>query len=334
MAKSSLPLTVLAGALVLAAGCGGDDSIASQSARAFREAQQRGETPGGDGHAHGHGALSPDTPDTPDTPGTPGTPGMPSPIEGTGAGTMHHDGAGGAHPGDQPMGHAAMGHGADGATHSGQPMDHTAMGHGASRQPGGAGSSDHASTGHGTGGTAGGGQAVDHAAMGHDTPGGATAEPQPMDHAEMGHAGRPTPSAIQAGTASGPAPPVPASAAASTLAPDPLDAPAATSVSEARRSAAVASEMAGSGSGHEGHGGHGATGTYRHVDAGRGPEASGSPPGEAGPGAADHGGHGAHDGSGSASAAPVYTCPMHPEVHRGEPGTCPICGMELEGRSE
>jgi Cu(I)/Ag(I) efflux system membrane fusion protein len=25
----------------------------------------------------------------------------------------------------------------------------------------------------------------------------------------------------------------------------------------------------------------------------------------------------------------VYTCPMHPEIIRSEPGTCPICGMDL-----
>lgn len=28
-----------------------------------------------------------------------------------------------------------------------------------------------------------------------------------------------------------------------------------------------------------------------------------------------------------------YTCPMHPEVIRKEPGTCPECGMELQVRS-
>jgi hypothetical protein len=25
-----------------------------------------------------------------------------------------------------------------------------------------------------------------------------------------------------------------------------------------------------------------------------------------------------------------YTCPMHPEVVRDEPGNCPLCGMTLE----
>jgi uncharacterized membrane protein YraQ (UPF0718 family) len=35
------------------------------------------------------------------------------------------------------------------------------------------------------------------------------------------------------------------------------------------------------------------------------------------------------EGSATASAPFVYTCPMHPEVVRDEPGTCPICGMDL-----
>jgi len=25
----------------------------------------------------------------------------------------------------------------------------------------------------------------------------------------------------------------------------------------------------------------------------------------------------------------TYTCPMHPEIKRSEPGQCPICGMNL-----
>ncbi|MGH7107131.1 MAG: YHS domain-containing protein, partial [Acetobacteraceae bacterium] len=36
----------------------------------------------------------------------------------------------------------------------------------------------------------------------------------------------------------------------------------------------------------------------------------------------------------SAAAPPpsgtIYTCPMHPEIRRNEPGSCPICGMALE----
>ena len=32
----------------------------------------------------------------------------------------------------------------------------------------------------------------------------------------------------------------------------------------------------------------------------------------------------------SAHAAPVYTCPMHPDYHSDHPGNCPVCGMTLE----
>ena len=28
-----------------------------------------------------------------------------------------------------------------------------------------------------------------------------------------------------------------------------------------------------------------------------------------------------------------YTCPMHPEIVRDAPGSCPICGMALELRA-
>ncbi len=28
----------------------------------------------------------------------------------------------------------------------------------------------------------------------------------------------------------------------------------------------------------------------------------------------------------------TYTCPMHPEIIRSEPGSCPKCGMALEPR--
>ena len=34
-----------------------------------------------------------------------------------------------------------------------------------------------------------------------------------------------------------------------------------------------------------------------------------------------------------AAAGETYTCPMHPEVRRQGPGTCPICGMALEART-
>ncbi|MGC4089075.1 MAG: heavy metal-binding domain-containing protein [Polyangiaceae bacterium] len=34
-------------------------------------------------------------------------------------------------------------------------------------------------------------------------------------------------------------------------------------------------------------------------------------------------------GSTEGAAVAVYTCPMHPEIVRHEPGNCPICGMKL-----
>ena len=42
----------------------------------------------------------------------------------------------------------------------------------------------------------------------------------------------------------------------------------------------------------------------------------------------DQSGHGARSTATSAGAA-TYTCPMHPEIKRPEPGSCPICGMTL-----
>src|SRR5689334_2964327 len=67
------------------------------------------------------------------------------------------------------------------------------------------------------------------------------------------------------------------------------------------------------------------------------------------PGHAHHE-HGHHDHAhvpvkpaGPAPVAPVlatraggpveYTCPMHPEIIRDAPGSCPICGMALEPRT-
>lgn len=46
----------------------------------------------------------------------------------------------------------------------------------------------------------------------------------------------------------------------------------------------------------------------------------------------DHGTAGGrdYDTVPSGHAGAVYTCPMHPQVRRTEPGSCPICGMGLE----
>ena len=42
---------------------------------------------------------------------------------------------------------------------------------------------------------------------------------------------------------------------------------------------------------------------------------------------------GSPEGRGPAAAAPgevLWTCPMHPQIVRSAPGSCPICGMALE----
>lgn len=102
--------------------------------------------------------------------------------------------------------------------------------------------------------------------------------------------------------------------------------------------------MAGGMEGMGGHGGHGG-GTYRHVDAGRGPEAyEGSEPqtpgaehqhgGPATPAPSGHEAHSQHEppAGGTEETADVYACPMHPEVTSSAPGTCPKCGMTLVKR--
>ena len=51
----------------------------------------------------------------------------------------------------------------------------------------------------------------------------------------------------------------------------------------------------------------------------------------------DHGGHAHHRAHGHHHGAAqhpprgtIYTCPMHPQIRRDMPGSCPICGMALE----
>lgn len=292
---------LIAGGLVLAAliGCDREQTVASQSAAAFREAQKRGETFGGDGHAHGHGAVSPGG-------------GAPSEVP---AADAH---AGHAHAGAQVPAGEAMRH--DGA-HDG----HAAMEHG--RRPAAGGHAGHATkdhSGHQAAPTGpaperreDAGHAGQHAGHGMSPQAPASGTQPPG----AGHAGHSPSAGAMPPVASAPAPvAVPSEQPARTLRPDALDAPAATSVLDAQRSAEMAREMGG---GHGGHGGHG-SGTYRHVDAGRGPGAyEGSEPQTpgAGPQHHDHG-----------SAETLYVCPMHPEVTSKTPGTCPKCGMTLVER--
>ena len=107
---------------------------------------------------------------------------------------------------------------------------------------------------------------------------------------------------------------VPTSEPATTLRPDALDAPAATSVADAQRSAEMGEAMKGASGGHEGHGSHGGS-TYVHLDAGRQTEAQ----------------EASHDHDMGEMAA-VYVCPMHPEVTSTSPGKCTKCGMALVQR--
>ena len=44
-------------------------------------------------------------------------------------------------------------------------------------------------------------------------------------------------------------------------------------------------------------------------------------------------GHQAGEHAASAAARIEYVCPMHPQIVRSEPGSCPICGMTLEPRT-
>jgi hypothetical protein len=276
-------------ALAVLLGCGGEESVASKSAAAFEEAQKKGETFGGEGHAHGgHGAV------------TPG---------GGHAGMAPHDTAAGEeaagdmpHPAEHGGGaHAEAGHG-----NASEPAsaDHSAMGHGQSAAPGSA--AQHA--GHGMAAPqapAAGSQPSGSGHAGHATMAPQTSAP------DAGHAGHSPSAGGMPLDTSAPSPGQPAR----TLSPGPLDAPAATSVLDAQRSA----EMAGT----EGHGGHGGR-TYRHVDAGRGPEThEGSEPQT--PGAE-------HQHGPAEEADAVYACPMHPEVTSSAPGTCPKCGMTLVKR--
>src|SRR5690606_11711279 len=50
-----------------------------------------------------------------------------------------------------------------------------------------------------------------------------------------------------------------------------------------------------------------------------------------GGGGGQGGGHGAGAGAGrtAQSETAVWTCPMHPQIRQPDPGSCPICGMDL-----
>lgn len=218
---------------------GGSETVASRSAAAFEEAQRKG-IPVGQG-AHGHGAVSP-------------------------------GGAASHHPADTSDADHA-GHGGAEPPHRAETGTPSHAGHATTGAAAGGGS-PHAGTHHGTSAPVSGAAASPHSGMHHGTVAGAPAAGGAAGH--VGHGG--PPQAPVSTTASAPPEPLPKAAVAgpgqpaATLEPDPVDAPAETSVLDAKRSAELAREM--------GSGGHGmmhGTGSYRQLDAGRESAPTGQP---------------------------------------------------------
>lgn len=314
-----LPVAAILGGLMVLiglSGCNREPSVASKSAAAFREAQKRGDALGGGAHAHG--AMTP---------------------------SGEHEMADTAPEGGTAAGHSGMP--MEAMDHSGQAqggMDHSRMTQGSMDHSGMTMKGmDHSKAGKG---------GMDHSGMAQGGMDHSGMTMKGMDHSKTGQEG-----IDHSGVAMGgmdPAEPAPVAASpgqpAATLRPDALDAPAATSVADAQRSAEMAEEMGGMG-GMGSHGGHGA-GTYRQVDAGRGPGAyQGSEPQTPGAGPHQHSGpatptpssgqegdHSQHEppgdgrAKGAAETAAVYACPMHPEVTSAAPGKCPKCRMTLVKR--
>jgi hypothetical protein len=321
---------------LLAAACGGKESVASKSAAAYREAQAKG-VPVGGGHEHGGHATTATTA-TMDhsahgtTAGT--APTMDHSAHGAGADAhagMNHGAASSAAAADHSAhgaagthaataDHAAMGHGTTANAHARHGASPAAGGaHGAhSATPRAAGHDQHAGMQHGTHSPA---AAADPHAQHRQQP--AAAQP---DHSQ--HGATPTtatagadPHAQHGATGAPTIAPAPRSNAemqrvqpAATLRRDAFDAPAAVSVSEAAKAA--------QGGGHEGHQTRGITpGQDRENPPTPMPATRDGSTGKT-PAATDHSQHGA-------AATTIYTCPMHPEVTSDKPGTCPRCGMAL-----
>jgi hypothetical protein len=225
-------------------GCGDHESVADKSAKAFREAQRRGESFAGEGHAHGHGPMEVGA--APSAAATAVAPRM----EGHDmSGMQGHGMAGGEH--------AAMGRtahdmpGSSGPSTSGHDMSGV-QGHPMGSMPG----HDKASMpGHDMGSMPHGGSGI-HPAH--------PADPAAHDMTSMGHSATVHPPVQEAVSA-------PPGAPAAALEPDPVDAPAATSVAEAHRSSEVGSAMGGMAGMHGG-------GSYRQRDVGREPTPAGQQP--------------------------------------------------------
>jgi hypothetical protein len=281
---------------LLVHACGGDKSVASKSAAAYREAQAKG-IPVGGGHEHGghQAATATDEADPRAAHDRTGTVAADHSAHGTMSAADHatgHDMAGDAHAGHtSARGGGAMEHGGHGGATA---VDHAAMGHGISAHA-------EQAPGHDTHGATTGAAAHDqHARMQHGTPAGAAGahaqHRQPSPAPAHGQHGTVQPTGNALSVALKP----PTSNAemartrpAATLQPDDFDVPVAIAVEEARKAAG--------GGGHEGHG---------------------TSPATADP-------HAEHDTTSGTSQQTVYTCPMHPEVMSATPGTCPKCGMTL-----
>jgi hypothetical protein len=239
-------LAVLAGgviALVALLG-GGKSTVASRSAAAFEEAQRKG-IPVGEAAHGGHGAASPS-----DESGGHADPGKPSAEHG-GHGSTATPGTAEA-PGHD--GHATAGSIADGP--------HAGMQHGAAASGSASQTPSHTDMQHGTPSRASTARSPSHAGMPHGSSAQRPGASQPSTAGHGAHGGPPP--------AGAPPPPLARSAVAvpgqpaATLEPDSLDAPAATSQIDAKRSSEMAAQM---GSG--GHGMQHGTGSYSQLDAGR-----------------------------------------------------------------
>lgn len=218
-------------AALLSVACGGGETTASKSAAAYDH--KPGAVEGG--HSHGGHAATPVGASSPSAPT--GDTGGHAGHAAAGSGS-HGMPGGGAHP-PRPEASAHEGHAAGGvaAAAKARPAEHAAHVTHAGTQS--AASDPHAG----------------HAAIG------TAPSPAPAMGTAKAHAGHAA-SAGPATRAAQPSAGVPPGEPAAVLKSDPLDAPAPTSVEDAARAAAMASEMAG-GAHHMSHG------SYSHLDAGR-----------------------------------------------------------------
>ncbi len=312
--KRPTGMKIMRGMLVVALGvimaCGGEQSVASKSAAAYRDAKAKG-IPVGGGHEHGgHEAVT----------ATGGTAAMDHSAHGTGAdphaghdmtaGTAEHAGHGAMSATD----HAAMGH----DTPTGAHAQHGAAAGSASRDP-------HAGMQHGT--TSGTPSGTSDAHAEHRQP----ATTAQADHSQHGAAQMQTPVSgtnahAQHGASGGAATrpnivaPAPRSNAemgnvqpSSTLQPDAFDAPSPLAVAEAAKAARGITPS------------EDRENPPTPIPATRDGSDQRTP-------ATDHSQHGSTTTATQpqpATATTVYTCPMHPEVTSDKPGTCPKCGMAL-----